>query len=60
MTDMVQPEIMQDHRIPVIVFKLGRDVSGHIVIHLRKVLYPVSLRPFRVPELGVSYSHEKA
>lgn len=46
MTDMVQPKVMQDHGIPIIVFKLGRNVPGHIVVHLREVLCPVSQRSF--------------
>jgi hypothetical protein len=38
MPNMIQTEIMQDHRIPIAIQQLLRNMSRHIIIHFRKVL----------------------
>lgn len=38
MANVIKPQIMHDHRGPVIHLELFRDVSGYIVIYLNKIL----------------------
>ena len=42
MPNMIQTQIMQDHRIPVSIAQLLRNMSRHIVIHLGEVLHMTS------------------
>jgi len=41
-SNMVQPQIVKNHRIPVVILKLFRKVSGDIIIDLGEVLELVS------------------
>jgi len=38
-SDMIQPQIMQDHRVPIAVQQLPGYMPRHIVIHFCKVLH---------------------
>lgn len=38
MPNVVQAEIVQDHRVPVRILELTRDISGHVMVNLSKVL----------------------
>ena len=42
MPDMIQPQIMQYHRIPISISQLLRNMPRHIIIHLGKVLHITS------------------
>ena len=42
MSNMIQAQIMQDHRIPITIQQLFGNMSCHIIIHFRKILHRAS------------------
>lgn len=38
MSNMIKPEVVQDHAIPVILIQFPRNVSSHIVVNFCEIL----------------------
>jgi hypothetical protein len=39
MPNVIQPQIVHNHRVPVTVQQLVRNMPRHIVIHFREILH---------------------